>query len=268
MRNKGEGLVALVTGGTSGIGLAAAKALAEKGCVVFTLSRRPAEIPGIRSLTADVTDEEAVKRAVASLLSETGRIDILVNCAGFGISGAVEFTELADAKKQFDVNFFGAVNVTKAALPSMRERKCGMIVNISSVAAPVAIPFQAYYSAAKAALNAWTAALANEIRPFGIRVTAVQPGDIRTGFTAAREKSALGDDVYGGRISRSVSKMERDEQNGMDPAKAGAYIASMALRKSPPSVSTIGFSYKAVCALEKILPASLFNRIVGELYAK
>ena len=265
---KENGLTALVTGGTSGIGLETAKALRDRGCRVYTLSRRPAAIDGITSLTADVTDEAKVREVFSSLLKEAGQLDILVNCAGFGISGAVEFTELADAKKQFDVNFFGAVNVTKAALPSMRERKCGMIVNISSVAALVAIPFQAYYSAAKAALNAWTAALANEIRPFGIRVTAVQPGDIRTGFTAAREKSALGDDVYGGRISRSVSKMERDEQNGMDPAKAGAYIASMALRKSPPPVSTIGFSYKAVCALEKILPASLFNRIVGELYAK
>ncbi|MBQ3861520.1 MAG: SDR family NAD(P)-dependent oxidoreductase, partial [Clostridia bacterium] len=175
---------------------------------------------------------------------------------------------LADAKKQFDVNFFGAVNVTKAVLPVMRKQGSGRIVNVSSVAAPVAIPFQAYYSAAKAALNAWTAALANEVRPYGITVTAVQPGDIRTGFTAAREKSALGDELYGGRISRSVSKMEHDEQNGMDPAKAGAYLARQALKKSVPPVSTIGFSYKAVCALARILPASLFNRVVGSLYAK
>ena len=268
MKNKGSGRVALVTGGTSGIGLETAKALRDRGCAVYTLSRRPASIPGVVSLTADVTDECAVKEAVSSLFRDAGRIDILVNCAGFGISGAVEFTELSDAKKQFDVNFFGAVSVTKAVLPHMRRQKDGTIVNISSVAAPVAIPFQAFYSSAKAAMNAWSAALANEVRPFGIRVTAVQPGDIRTGFTAAREKSAVGDDVYEGRIARSVSKMERDEQNGMDPAKAGAYIANQALKRSVPPVSTIGFSYKAVCALARILPPSLFNRIVGELYAK
>lgn len=260
--------VALVTGGTSGIGLAAANALRDRGCRVYTLSRRHADLGGLTSLTADVTDEAAVGKAVAAVLAEAGRIDILVNCAGFGISGAVEFTGLADAKKQFDVNFFGAVNVTKAVLPVMRKQGSGRIVNVSSVAAPVAIPFQAYYSAAKAALNAWTAALANEVRPCGITVTAVQPGDIKTGFTAAREKSALGDDLYGGRISRSVSKMEHDEQNGMDPAKAGAYLARQALKKSVPPVSTIGFSYKAVCALARLLPASLFNRIVGSLYAK
>lgn len=268
MKNKGAGRVALVTGGTSGIGLETAKVLCRRGCKVYTLSRRPASVPGVVSLTADVTDEIAVKEAVSSLLADAGRIDILVNGAGFGISGAVEFTELSDAKKQFDVNFFGAVSVTKAVLPQMRRQKDGMIVNISSVAAPVAIPFQAFYSSAKAAMNAWTAALANEVRPYGIRVTAVQPGDIRTGFTAAREKSAVGDDEYEGRISRSVSKMERDEQNGMDPAKAGEYIANQALKRSVPPVSTIGFSYKAVCALARILPPSLFNRIVGSLYAK
>ena len=269
MKNKtGQAPAALVTGGTSGIGLETAKALRDRGCAVYTLSRRKAEIPGIVSLTADVSEEEAVNAAVSAMMKETGRIDILVCCAGFGISGAVEFTRLEDAKKQFDVNFFGAVNAAKAVLPLMRQQGKGRIVSVSSVAAPVAIPFQAYYSAATAALNAWTAALANEVRPYGITVTAVQPGDIRTGFTAAREKSALGDDVYGGRISRSVSKIEHDEQNGMDPAKAGAYLARQALKKSVPPVSTIGFSYKTVCALARLLPASLFNRIVGSLYAK
>jgi len=261
-------LTALVTGGTSGIGLETAKALAARDVRVYTLSRRPAELDGITSLQADVTDEEAVREAVRKIKEEAGRLDILVNCAGMGISGAIEFTEAADMRRQFDVNFFGMANVTKAVLPVMRKQGGGTIVNVSSVAAPVAIPFQAYYSATKAAINAYTAALANEVRPFGIRVTAVQPGDIRTGFTAARAKSAVGDDVYGGRISRSVSKMEHDEQNGMDPAKAGEYLARQALKKRLPPVSTVGFSYKAVVALARLLPPSLFNRIIGSLYAK
>ena len=134
----------------------------------------------------------------------------------------------------------------------MRQRGNGRIVNISSVAAPAAIPFQAYYSASKAAINAWTAALANELRPYGVSVTAVQPGDIKTGFTAAREKSIAGDEAYGGRISRSVAKMEHDEQNGMDPARAGAFIAKIAMKKHPKPVYTIGFSYKAICVLLKL----------------
>ena len=106
-----------------------------------------------------------------------------------------------------------------------------------------------------------------DLRPYGITVTAVQPGDIKTGFTAAREKSVEGDEAYGGRISKSVAKMEHDEQNGMDPAKAGAYIAKIALKDHPKPLYTIGFSYKAVCVLLKLLPCRLSNWLIGKLYA-
>ena len=259
--------VAIVTGGSSGIGLAAARALRDQGITVFVLSRHPFAEKGLHHLCCDVADERQCAETVQTVLRKAGDLDLLVNCAGFGISGAVEFTELADAKKQMEVNFFGAVNMTKAVLPHMRERGNGKIVNISSVAAPAAIPFQAYYSASKAAVNAWTAALANELRPYGITVTAIQPGDIKTGFTAAREKSVAGDEAYGGRISKSVAKMEHDEQNGMDPAKAGAYIAKVALKEHPKPVYTIGFSYKAICVLLKLLPSRLANWAIGKLYA-
>ncbi len=259
--------VAIVTGGSSGIGLAAARALRDQGLTVFVVSRRPFTEKGLHHLCCDVADERQCAEAVQSVLHKAGDLDLLVNCAGFGISGAVEFTEAAEAKKQMEVNFFGCVNMTKAALGHMRQRGNGRIVNISSVAAPAAIPFQAYYSASKAAINAWTAALANELRPYGVSVTAVQPGDIKTGFTAAREKSVAGDEAYGGRISRSVAKMEHDEQNGMDPAKAGAYIAKIALKKHPKPVYTIGLSYKAICVLLKLLPCRLANWAIGKLYA-
>ena len=259
--------VALVTGGSSGIGLAAARALRDRGLTVFIVSRRPFTEKGLHHLCADVADERQCAEAVEAVLRKAGRLDLLVNCAGFGISGAVEFTELAEAKKQMEVNFFGCVNMTRAALPHMRQRGSGRIVNISSVAAPAAIPFQAYYSASKAAINAWTAALANELRPYGVSVTVVQPGDIKTGFTAAREKSVAGDEAYGGRISKSVAKMEHDEQNGMDPAKAGAYIAKIAMKQHPKPVYTIGLGYKAICVLLKLLPSRLANWAIGKLYA-
>ena len=259
--------VAIVTGGSSGIGLAAARSLRDQGLAVYILSRRPFSEKGLHHICCDVADERQCAEAFASVLHKAGDVDILVNCAGFGISGAVEFTEPDEAKKQMEVNFFGCVNMTKAALSYMRERGNGHIVNISSVAAPAAIPFQAYYSASKAAINAWSAALANELRPYGVTVTAVQPGDIKTGFTAAREKSVAGDEAYGGRISKSVAKMERDEQNGMDPAKAGAYIARIALKQHPKPVYTIGFGYKAICVLLKLLPSRLANWAIGKLYA-
>ena len=196
--------IAVVTGGTSGIGREAALYLAKNGCTVYELSRRKEGVDGLRHISADVTDEESVGAAVAQILAEAGRIDILVNNAGFGISGAVEFTDTAEAQRQLDVNFFGMVRMNKAAIAVMRQQGSGRIVNLSSVAAPVPIPFQTYYSASKAAINSYTMALGNELRPFGITVCAVMPGDIKTGFTAARRKVAEGDDVYGGRISRSV----------------------------------------------------------------
>lgn len=260
--------IAVVTGGSSGIGACTADALLAKGCKVYEISRRDCNRTGIRHFSADVTEEAEVQTVIAAIAAEAGQIDILVNCAGFGISGAIEFTELEDAKKQMDVNFFGTVNVCKAALPIMRRQGSGRIVNISSVAAPVPIPFQAYYSATKAAVNAYTCALANEVRPYGITVTAVQPGDIQTGFTAARKKSVAGDDVYGGRISRSVSVMEHDEQHGMKPETAGRYLAKIALKKRVKPLYAIGFSYQFVCTLCKVLPCALQNRIIGQLYAK
>lgn len=260
--------VAVVTGGSSGIGQCTAQALAAGGCRVYEFSRHDAGTAGVIHIQADVTEEAMVRQAVAQVLEREGRIDILVNCAGFGISGAVEFTELAEAKRQLEVNFFGMVNVTRAVLPAMRSAGRGRIVNISSVAATAAIPFQTFYSASKAAINSYTCALANEVRPYGVTVTAVQPGDIRTGFTGSRVKLTLGDDAYGGRIARSVAKMEKDERGGMSPKTAGAYICRIARKRRVKPLYAIGFSYKCVCVLCKVLPCALLNRLIGMLYAK
>lgn len=260
--------VALVTGGSSGIGRCTAAALRDAGCVVYEFSRREHTMNGVQHIGVDVTDETAVRNAVEQIAQTEESIDIVVNCAGFGISGAVEFTELIDAKRQFDVNFFGMVNVNRAVIPIMRRGGGGRIVNISSVAAVAHIPFQTYYSASKAAIESYTCALANELKPLGITVTAAQPGDIHTGFTDARKKSADGDEVYGGRISRSVAGMERDERGGMSPEFAGRYIAKLALKKNVKPIYTVGFGYKCLSLLCKLLPCKLRNWIVGLLYAR
>lgn len=260
--------IALVTGGSSGIGRCTAAALRDAGCTVYEFSRREYTMDGVEHMGVDVTDEAAVRCAVERIAQMEGSIDVVVNCAGFGISGAVEFTELEAAKRQFDVNFFGMVNVNRAVIPVMRRSGGGRIVNVSSVAAVAHIPFQTYYSASKAAIESYTCALANELKPFGITVTAAQPGDIRTGFTDARKKSAAGDEVYGGRISRSVTRMEKDEKNGMSPEFAGRYIVKLALKKSVKPVYTVGFGYKCLSLLCKILPCGLRNWIVGVLYAR
>lgn len=259
--------VAIVTGGTSGIGLATANALRDSGAVVYVLSRHEAHLDGLRHISCDVSDESAVHETVERILDSEGQIDILINNAGFGISGAAEFTENADAKRLMNVNLFGAVNMTKAILPAMRTQKRGRIVNISSVAAPLPIPFQAWYSVSKAAVSAYTVALFNEVKQFGVSVCAIMPGDICTGFTAARAKSAVGDDIYNGRIRRSVAKMEYDEETGMRPDFAGKYIAKIAQKKKVKPLYAIGFTYKFFVLLSRILPIRLIGWLLGLLYS-
>ena len=259
--------VVILTGGTSGIGRATAQLLREKGCRVYEFSRRDAADP--MHFSVDVTDEAAVKAAVEAVFAREGRIDLLINNAGFGISGAMEFTESADAHRLMEVNLFGMDNAIKAVLPHMRKAGSGRIVNISSVAGVFAIPFQAWYSISKAAVRSLTMALCNEVAPYGVQVCSVMPGDIKTGFTAARKKSVAGDEAYGGRISKSVAKMEKDEQNGMAPEVAARTIVKVALQ--PGRVKpyyAIGLSYKFLVLLDSLLPCRAVRWLLFQLYGK
>ena len=253
--------VVIVTGGTSGIGLAAVKALREKGCTVYALSRHG-------NIPCDVSDEASARAAVEQVLQREGRVDILVNCAGFGISGAAELTPLETAKRQLDVNLFGTANMVNAVIPAMRRQGGGRIVNTGSVAGFVPIPFQAWYSASKAAVQSYTMAMANELRPFGITLAAVLPGDTKTGFTAARNKIDDRSNLYQGRIERSVARMEHDEQNGVPAETVGRLIARVALKKRVRPFYIPGLSYNLVNVLIHILPSGIANRLIGMLYAK
>ncbi len=258
--------VAIVTGGTSGIGLAVARRLSAAGYQVFALSRHGQTQGHIRHVACDVAEPQSIAAAVTAVLDQAGRIDLLVNNAGFGISGAVEFTEVEAASRLFQVDFLGAFACAQAVIPHMRAAGGGKIVNISSVAAVMPIPFQAFYSAAKAAINSLTMSLANEVRPFGIQVTAVMPGDVHTGFTAAREKSLAGAEVYGQRIQRAVDAMERDEAGGMSPDQVARYVMRAVRRKRPRPLYVAGGKYRLFCVIGKLIPASLTNRILGLLY--
>lgn len=260
--------IAVVTGASSGIGLSTARELSRRGCRVYCLSRRRCPDSEILHIKTDITDEASVNDAITEIFEKEGQIDILINNAGGGISGAVEFTPTEEAKNLFDLNFFGAVRVSNAVIPIMRKQGRGKIINVSSVAAVTPIPFQTYYSASKSAIMTYSMALANELSNFGIIVSTVLPGDIKTEFTATRNKNEFGDDVYNGRISRSVSKMEKDEQSGMSPDKAGSFIASVALNNRNKPVYTIGFGYKCITALASLLPKSVINYLIKILYAK
>ena len=148
----------------------------------------------------------------------------------------------------------------------MRFQKSGRIICISSVAGTIAIPFQSWYSVSKAAVLSYASAIRNEVAPFGISVTAILPGDIKTGFTAARHKQSAGDDIYQGRISRSVAVMEHDEQTGMSPATAGRFIADIACRKTVKPQYSIGFKYRFFLLIYRLLPYRITSYLVGKLY--
>lgn len=253
--------VAIVTGGTSGIGLAAVEALREQGCTVYALSRHG-------DVVCNVSEEQSTRAAVQQVLEKEGRIDVLVNCAGFGISGAAELTPLETAKKQLDVNLFGTANMVNAVIPAMRRQGGGRIVNVGSVAGFVPIPFQTWYSASKAAVQSYTMAMGNELRPFGITLSAVLPGDTKTGFTAARSKIDDPENLYQGRIQRSVARMEHDEQTGVPAERVGKLIARVALKKRVKPLYIPGLGYNAVNVLMRLLPSGIANALIGALYAK
>lgn len=256
----------VLTGGSSGIGLATAQLFAAKGWKVFSLSRTETPAEGVTHITCDVTGEQSVNDAIQQVLTCTDRIDVALSNAGYGISGPVEFTELADAKRQFDVNFFGAVTFVKAVLPQMRKQQGGTILFTSSVAAVLSVPYQSFYSASKAAINALALALANEVRPFGIRVSCLMPGDVATGFTAARNKSQSGESVYT-RSQSAVSAMEKDEQAGMTPHKMAQMLWRMANKKNPAPFYIGGVLYRIFGFLDWLLPKRLVNWIEGRMYA-
>jgi NAD(P)-dependent dehydrogenase (short-subunit alcohol dehydrogenase family) len=258
--------VAVVTGGSNGIGRCTADLLFQNGYSVYELSRHGESRHGVAHITADIRDKTAVQAAMHQIFHQEGRLDVLVNNAGFGISGAVEFTDPADAKQLFDVNFFGALHCIQCAIPYLRQTGGGHIVNLSSVAAPLSIPFQAFYSCVKAAINDLTLALANELRPFHIAVSAVMPGDAKTGFTAARQKNIAGQEWYGGAIVRAVQAMERDEENGMSPLVIARCILRIISKSSPKPFYVAGAKYKLFVCMSKFLPIRFVNYVVGRIY--
>ena len=257
--------IVVITGASRGIGAACADSFLRNGDTVYALCRSKPDDPRIHHIPTDLTDAAQAASAIDSIITDAGRIDVLLLNAGMGISGSVEHTELSDAKLQFDVCYFGALRVLTPALPALRNSK-GMILFTSSVAAVTPIPFQAHYSACKAAINALSLALRNELRGTGIRVSAILPGDVKTGFTAARKKNEAGSELYPAML-RSVAKMEQDEQSGMSPQRIAERFLSVSMKKNPKPFYSVGLAYSAVCVLVKLLPARLAAWILGLMYA-
>ena len=258
--------VVLLTGGSKGIGYAAAASFARKGCKIYEISRHEVDNPGVVHIGGDITDPTSVQAAVNTVIEREGRIDVLVCNAGTVLSGAIEFTEPESIRMLMELNFFGTVHSVRAVLPFMRRAGGGRIICLSSLAAPFPIPFQAYYSASKSAIISFATALGNEVKRFGISVCYVMPGDTKT--DPIRHKSHTGDDVYGGMIARSVAVMEHDEAEGMPPEKVGGFICRIALKRKVKPAYAIGFMAKIQLFLKRIVTEGFAQRIVGMMYVK
>jgi NAD(P)-dependent dehydrogenase (short-subunit alcohol dehydrogenase family) len=254
--------VVLVTGASAGIGRACADRLAAAGWAVTGASRRGTGGDGWTGLVMDVDDEAAVQAGVAEVISKRGHLDALVAAAGWGIAGAAEDTSIGEAKAQFETNFWGCVRVVQAALPGMRARRAGRIVLVSSLGGVIGIPFQAYYSASKFALEGFAEALAYEVTPFGIAVTLVQPGNIATDFTASRVTAARAAEgsAYAAAMAAAVTAMERDERNGAPAARVAAVVQRVLDARRPPRRVSVGkASERAGLVAKRLLPFRVFE---------
>lgn len=263
--------VVLITGTSSGFGKATAEHLAKRGYRVFGTSRQPAAAGGCayETLRMDVDDDESVQEGVRLVLERAGRIDVVVNNAGIGYGGSVEDTSLAEARAHLETNFFGAVRVCRAVLPAMRAQGSGKIINISSIAGAIGIPFQAFYSASKFALEGFSEALRLEVRPFGIHVVLIEPGDARTGFTAHRRRTAasLENPAYKGPCERALAVMEADERNGFPPERLAQVVERIIVARRPRARYVVAPAAQAAAlALKKVLPEPLFEWALERYY--
>jgi len=263
--------VILITGCSSGIGRATAIAAAARGHRVFATARNPEilrELEGggrIRALALDVTDAASIRDAVASVLAEAGRVDALVNNAGYGQYGAAEDVTAEEWRRQFDVNLFGSIEAARAVLPAMREKRRGTIVNVSSVAGKIAIPFAAPYCASKHALEAFSDALRVEVAPFGIRVAVIEAGPIETRFgdraRAGVARMLASPGPYSSFYRNAERAMDTDFQAGKLPPEAVARVILEAIESENPKTRyRITRMARALILLRRFLPDRFFDR--------
>ncbi len=260
--------VIVISGASSGIGKATAEYFSNLGDKVIGLSRSyPKEEYKYDYVLCDLGKEADIDKAISEIEKITDHIDVLINCAGIGISGALEHTTMKEATEICNVNVLGQFFLTKKSINLLRKSKNAKIINIGSVAGELTIPFQTFYSMTKSAIHRFTEGLRIELKPFGIGVSAVLPGDTKTAFTANRfQPNVVEDDLYKDRIKRSIQKMEHDEQNGMSPESVVKVINKLVNRKNMPILVTVGFSYKVLVLLSRILPKRLVYWIITKMY--
>ena len=261
--------VVLVTGGSSGIGAATAMVLAQNGMKVYAGSRRGTvaqEHQNIIPVVLDVNDAECTQKVVNQIVQNEGKLDAVVCNAGNGVYGPVEYTSEADTRAQFETCFFGSLKTIQACLPVFRKQGHGRIITVTSVMAVLQLPYQVFYSSAKAALLALTEGLRMELRGSGIQCCSVLPGDVATGFTSARKKSFPEGTPYEENIKRNLAKIEKDELGGMKPEVIAKAILKQLKRKNMAVRVIPRIDYKAVGLLARILPERPKLRLLNAIY--
>jgi len=262
--------VVLITGGSSGIGKSIGEFLHQKGFIVYGTSRNPEKI--INSifplLTLDVRNNESIQFAIAKVISTSGRLDILINNAGVGITGPLEEIPTQEIKNNFETNFFGPIEVMKSVLPQMRAQKSGLIINITSIAGYMGLPYRSVYSASKGALELITEALRMEVKSFGIQITNVAPGDFATNIAAGRfHAPLLKGSAYEVPYGNTLKMMNEHVDSGSNPNEMADAIYAIIQNPNPKIHYKVGaFLQKFSIVLKRILPDKVYEKMLMNHY--
>ena len=264
---------ALVTGASSGIGEETARTLHKLGYTVYAAARRTDRLKqltnvGIHALTMDVTDDESMTNGIEKIIAETGRIDVLVNNAGYGSYGAIEDVTLDEARRQFEVNVFGLGRLTQLVLPHMRAQRSGTIINISSIGGRFTTLLGGWYHASKHAVEALSDALRMETAPFGIDVVVIEPGGIRTewsGIAADHLEETAEGSAYASQIKAVANSMRSESTNKRQspPSVIADTVEKIVTARKPRTRYVVGFAAKPLVTLRRILPDRAFDRVIS-----
>ena len=262
--------VVLITGGSSGIGKSIGEFLHHKGFVVWGTSRNPERILNsiFPLVTLDVRNTESINAAVAKIIATSGRLDIVINNAGVGITGPIEEIPTAEIKNNFETNLFGPIEVMKAVLPQMRSQKSGLIINITSIAGYMGLPYRGIYSASKGALELITEALRMEVKSFGVQITNVAPGDFVTNIASGRFHAPLiKDSAYEIPYGNTLQLMNEHVDSGSNTNEMAEAVYKIIQNPSPRIHYKVGaFMQKFSIVLKRILPDKIYEKMLMNHY--
>jgi NAD(P)-dependent dehydrogenase (short-subunit alcohol dehydrogenase family) len=262
--------VVLITGGSSGIGKAIGEFLFHKGFTVYGTSRNPEKVTNslFPLIALDVRNSESIVHAVEKVISISKRLDVVINNAGVGITGPIEEIPISEIKNNFDTNFFGPIEVMKAVLPQMRSQNLGLIINITSIAGYMGLPYRGVYSASKGALELITEALRMEVKSFGVQITNVAPGDFATNIASGRFHSPLiKGSAYEIPYRNTLKMMDEHVDSGSNPDEMAMVIYQIIQTPNPKVHYKVGsFLQKFSIVLKRILPDKVYEKMLMNHY--